>query len=1562
MNQDGSSYDALFPIIEDKSRLILSYLHHLYRTNNIPSSEKFSRNPCEVDISQILADLQIFKKDVSESTIRRKVENLEERNLVYRKDKAGRTITKRSNLIGISETGKQSSDLDSILSIKFEVADSQDELSIGRYLSGIDNHRQGEHFLSIIHRVAYGKGRVEKAFLHLSRENHPLSGSALKGLAPFEDTDVDQYFGMEDKSSDLFQKIKANPLTMLVATSGSGKTSLVKAGLSARLKGTGSKKVVIDAESWHDYRREIFNLVGPSNDHLLNYEHLTFLKNVWNGKSSKEQFETILIFDGFEKLLRNLDHDKTNDFTRFLASNIRTPLFRFVVVVKDDMGSHGAAVDWKDMLNRKLVEYKEEPIAVAEMTLDIGSERLLKIIEEINKEERLVDHAALNLLRPEFKEIIDKAPRYRMVYLQIVLRKLKDGSMPVKGSVAKWITDHYTDKLRRAGFFEDDLRRRVLVDLMKNNEQFLTIQELSDNISITDHQLIGSVNAHISQLGDLGLLAIGKKGDVLAYKFAHEALISEISSLFTKEEIQIKEIKNQIKHSFSIWNNSRTDDSLMGRYLLDQLGVLRNEHLSREIWDYAWRSMARNRCLPSIAHNVDEICIDSLHDFFKEDSISLDDRRFLAKSLDDLIINMSKEHSKLLFRKVLGDKEHLDGDVMVHLLSAYAVTSYIPDVEELEFLTKIVSDDGLAADVRTIAGKMISSLGASDLISLVRSERTPPLVRIELLRAVCESDIDPNERDNIASELLIMVRADTWRGTGLRSHEMGDELVRNEVLRRFERKMADVSAHHLKNMVGQAVIAPLNKMYQNGAVETHIYLRLLGATSSSKAIPLIVKAAESYDSNELMRSELSNLLAMVNEDVKASLEEIGFVSAINEIDNDHSMDLSRFVNDWWGRIRNVQGMSSDAVFRDQMYRIIRRMIEVEKDYRNQVVNEALFALASIGGKNGTDAFISLIRHVKETTVPGHLFVMNLERVLSKLDGANCHLDPVACLSVFDIIEQDLRLDVHLTFRFLYEKRDERLAEAIWQRIGGGTSDHADGMIELFILTSPLEGLHRAVPLTNSRHCETWRVASGTMSVPWEAFTKLVGSLHDKKGDERLCILHSLISALDISTVDPIELFDLILSTDDEDIGFSLTQILSKIPQRKICDERLWVRLAMVSNDDREVIGNVLSMVLSRISSFDGTNVSEETIVKMNQTAANLLKAGDHFHGLILADALERVNHLDKPMVTSVLDDPEVWHGILHRYNDLFRLEIPLNMIRDKLVLEGVGRLISEISAENDTSWQRSMISFLCMEGFARREDYPELLRLLKKLNDGSIRQQLVDRLLELDWMRGSALFLSLAYSINDLYLLGAMIDAKDGVSDQYAKQFDLASELVDSYGSVFGKSIEPGDKAILLDPAEMVEGCFHSPKGDGPELFALLPELTLTSPLLFHMINKSLDAIARSSSGSKEQVDLLIDLFNTSERIASRHGHHACWGNLIIKTIRRIDDGEWVGYWLAGAVNGDSAIATEALIAMLDHDMDYLILESMPYTKDMVEVRLRRLPDADGKYKRKIERVLARKN
>jgi ABC-type phosphate/phosphonate transport system ATPase subunit len=70
-------------------------------------------------------------------------------------------------------------------------------------------------------------------------ENNCIQRSPYPGLRPFTEAESDLFFGREKHTAQLRSKLERNRFVAVVGSSGSGKSSLVRAGLIAQLKGLG---------------------------------------------------------------------------------------------------------------------------------------------------------------------------------------------------------------------------------------------------------------------------------------------------------------------------------------------------------------------------------------------------------------------------------------------------------------------------------------------------------------------------------------------------------------------------------------------------------------------------------------------------------------------------------------------------------------------------------------------------------------------------------------------------------------------------------------------------------------------------------------------------------------------------------------------------------------------------------------------------------------------------------------------------------------------------------------------------------------------------------------------------------------------------------------------------------------------------------------------------------------------------------------------------------------------------------------------------------------------------
>jgi WD40 repeat protein len=162
--------------------------------------------------------------------------------------------------------------------------------------------------------------------------------SPYKGLAPFEDSSVDAlfFFGRERESEIVAANLLAYRLTVLYGASGVGKSSLLGAGVTHRLRRQGEAVVVFDTWSGDP----VASLLDEVRDRLEtpvpddSSGELAGSLGVWTAALGGELY---LILDQFDEYF--LYHESEDEFARELAEVVTRPGLRvnILISIRDDM-------------------------------------------------------------------------------------------------------------------------------------------------------------------------------------------------------------------------------------------------------------------------------------------------------------------------------------------------------------------------------------------------------------------------------------------------------------------------------------------------------------------------------------------------------------------------------------------------------------------------------------------------------------------------------------------------------------------------------------------------------------------------------------------------------------------------------------------------------------------------------------------------------------------------------------------------------------------------------------------------------------------------------------------------------------------------------------------------------------------------------------------------------------------------------------------------------------------------------------------------------------------------
>lgn len=401
-----------------------------------------------------------------------------------------------------------------------------------------------------------------------------------RGLEKFEEEHARFFFGREAITQHLVETLRSTRFLTVLGPSGSGKSSLVRAGLIPRLKAgifpESSKWTYITITPGSDPIEEV-SLHLPLGDRR-DIELLDTLRSDQRGlhlhvrrllKDQPRQMRVFLLIDQFEETFTLCqDHSKRQQFIdniRFAAMSVEGQLVIVLAMRADFMARASEYTELAELMSGHQfvvspmdeVELKsaiEDPAQLVGLSFEDGL--VSRIVREVGREPGalpLLEHTLLQLCEKRSDENVMTAQAYdELGGVQGALAKRADEIYRSFSPEQQAITRRIMLRLTQPGEGTEDTRRRA------------TMSEL-----IVDSDEIPVVESVIKALTDARLLTTNRVEELekRIIDVSHEALIRGWPELrkWIEEDREGLRLQHQLARAAEEWRSRRGDESMLYR-------------------------------------------------------------------------------------------------------------------------------------------------------------------------------------------------------------------------------------------------------------------------------------------------------------------------------------------------------------------------------------------------------------------------------------------------------------------------------------------------------------------------------------------------------------------------------------------------------------------------------------------------------------------------------------------------------------------------------------------------------------------------------------------------------------------------------------------------------------------------------------------------------------------------------------------------------------------------------------------------------------------------------------
>ncbi len=404
----------------------------------------------------------------------------------------------------------------------------------------------------------------------LNVKNNPY-----RGLSSYDEKDSNLFFGREDQIQKLYQKVVDNKqqLTLVLGASGTGKSSLVKAGLIPKLrKDDKTWRILPPFRPGESPLKSLNNVLESVKQPLIQAGTSSHLftpaeESLGNWFKNNPQAKLLVIIDQFEELITLSKSEEAEKFQIFIKNivakypnNIHVVITlrldfeaQFQTSVLKDFWNDDARFVVSPMSQNEFREAIEKPASQKVIYFDPPS-----LVDELINEVVQMP-GALPLLSFTLSELYLKYLGDRTRDNRALTKKDYEELGRVVGSLTKRANQEYEKLVAEDSAYQDTVRRVMLRMISLQGGELARRQVPKSELIYTDEKETERVNTVIKSFSEARLIIEGSNPQSEPYvEPAHDALVmgwGRIRNWLNERQAKVKTVSQW--HQLKTWFNVR---------------------------------------------------------------------------------------------------------------------------------------------------------------------------------------------------------------------------------------------------------------------------------------------------------------------------------------------------------------------------------------------------------------------------------------------------------------------------------------------------------------------------------------------------------------------------------------------------------------------------------------------------------------------------------------------------------------------------------------------------------------------------------------------------------------------------------------------------------------------------------------------------------------------------------------------------------------------------------------------------------------------------------------------